>query len=245
MSEGTEDWGDLDNLPKGRRFTGLFCCGLGCIVPTILIVAVLGWGVSVFNKGLKSNVHWARVHELMPFEERPEGAELVFGFEAGIMSWLIDEQVYVFRYPPLEEGAPELFILLMVTDDAIAPMFDVSNGEIDPYRRTSESGEEEEVEFIQIQGLDLPVVLFPPGSEPFPVPQGPEEGSDPAGTGPVLAVNISEAVPDRQAALWCYSDDPDPTSMEPRIIRFLEAFDLSGGSSSEAVTPAGAGEDDE
>lgn len=245
MSEGTEDWGDLDNLPRGRRFTGLFCCGLGCIIPTILIVAVLGWGVSVFNKGLKSNVHWARVHELMPFEERPEGAELIFGFEAGLMSWLIDEQVYVFRYPPLEEGAPELFMILLVTGDAIAPMFDASIEGIDPYLRTSESGEEELVESIQVQGVDLPVVLFPPGSEPFPVPQGPEEGSGPVNTGPVLAVNISEGVRGRQAALWCYSDDPDPATMEPRIIRFLEAFDLGGDSTSGDGTPAGAGEDDE
>ena len=47
-----DDWGDLENISKPKsQVPKLLFCGCGCLIPVLLVILVLLYGMSTVNRG--------------------------------------------------------------------------------------------------------------------------------------------------------------------------------------------------
>jgi len=92
-----DDWGDIESIPKRKsQVPKLLFCGCGCLIPVLLLILVMLWGMNTVNRGKDEELQLQNLEEVLPFDEPPEGFVLQFGYQPGILSFLFDVEVYVF-----------------------------------------------------------------------------------------------------------------------------------------------------
>ena len=103
----SDDWGDIENIAKPKsQVPKLLFCGCGCLIPILLVILVLLYGMSTVNRGKDTELQWQELQDVLPHDvlphgelshdEHPEGFELQFGYQPGLLSFLFDAEVYVF-----------------------------------------------------------------------------------------------------------------------------------------------------
>lgn len=93
----TDDWGDIESIAKPKsQVPKLLFCGCGCLIPVLLLIIVGLWVMNTVNQGEDAELQLQQLEEVLPHDEPPEGFELVFGYQPGILSFLFDVEVYVF-----------------------------------------------------------------------------------------------------------------------------------------------------
>ena len=79
------EWGGEEPAPKKKRGcllpTWLWACGGGCLLLTLLIGAGLFWGVGQVKNLVDPEVQWPRLQKVLPFDERPEGMQMITGMQ--------------------------------------------------------------------------------------------------------------------------------------------------------------------
>lgn len=66
--------------PKKKSIpTWVWFCGGGCLLAVLLAVVAIGFGFRAINQARDPDVQWARLAEVLPFDERPKEMELVMG----------------------------------------------------------------------------------------------------------------------------------------------------------------------
>ncbi|MCP3917606.1 MAG: hypothetical protein GY711_18835 [bacterium] len=80
MSEDN-DWGNIESLPAPKEGIPkwLWCCGCGCLIPIVLLVALGGFAVKVAKDGSDTEAAWEHLAEVLPYDERPDGWTLQWG----------------------------------------------------------------------------------------------------------------------------------------------------------------------
>lgn len=246
----SDDWGDLENVAKPKsQVPKVLFCGCGCLIPVLLLILVLLWGMSTVRRGKDTELQLQELEEVLPYDEPPEGFTLQFGYQPGILSFLFDVEVYVF----MEQAVP-----IEPDEDPDADPDAVAQA--DPDREPQESGpvterlhppqriwilmrsEDEDmgemvdtssdeislwsppgsepVETIRVQGRDLSVAMVT-GSE-AQLPWGtPTEGS--GSDDAALAIQVSPEGAEQILILLIVGEDIE--NVTPELInRFLEPF---------------------
>ncbi|MEE8468456.1 MAG: hypothetical protein V3T22_08380, partial [Planctomycetota bacterium] len=100
----SDDWGDLENVAKPKsQVPKVLFCGCGCLIPVLFLILVLLWGMSTVSRGKDTELQLQKLEEVLPYDEHPEGFELQFGYQPGLVSFLFDAEVYVFMEVPNPE----------------------------------------------------------------------------------------------------------------------------------------------
>jgi hypothetical protein len=73
MTDG--DWGDLDQVPAKKRSYTLLFCGLGCMIPLVLLVVGAFWFKGWVEDTRNPDLQWENLRELVGYDHRPEGWE--------------------------------------------------------------------------------------------------------------------------------------------------------------------------
>ena len=72
---------EADHAPKKRTIPPwIWFCGAGCLIAAILGIVVTLFVVQGVKKALDPEKQWARLGEVLPYDQRPEGWKLTFGF---------------------------------------------------------------------------------------------------------------------------------------------------------------------
>lgn len=140
-----EDWGDLDRLPEKRQGPRLLFCGLGCLIPLLLLLAGGLWIKGALEDAMDPELQWSKLEELLPHEERPEGWQMAFGMQVE----MIGAKAFILIK---EEDARLQVSLLQLSDMVLSDVFERSEPWIP-------DGHEGPVETLSIQGRDLRVGL--------------------------------------------------------------------------------------
>ena len=146
----SDDWGDLENIAKPKsQVPKLLFCGCGCLIPVLLVVAVMLWGMNTVSRGRDMDLQWQELEDVLPYDEHPEGFELQFGYQPGLLSFLFDAEVYVFMEGPNPEE-PD------VAPDAVSPTEPGAEpGEERRDETGAETGEESDSEPRETESLQV------------------------------------------------------------------------------------------
>ncbi len=180
-----QDWGDIDALnSQGRSWPKIGCCCLGCVVPLLLMGALLIGGMSKVRSGLDQSEQWARLDEILPYQEAPPGFALSFGLQ---LDWF-DFEFYVLLEADAVEGpqhADRAWLLMSIPGNGDEFR---DGGAMEPWHAPDC---EQPVAVIDVQGQSLPVGWLS-SSEGTPIPPGGFWESD--GNAPLVFVQLpSEA----------------------------------------------------
>ena len=114
------EWGKEEDAPVKKRGcllpTWLWGCGGGCLLMIILgIGGVIAWGAKIKN-AMDPDAQWAKLDKILPFDERPGGLELMFGWSLGLEYYILMDvnsgymvSVYYFDSGDAEEGREAFF----------------------------------------------------------------------------------------------------------------------------------------
>jgi hypothetical protein len=114
------EWGKEEDTPVKKRGcflpTWLWGCGGGCLLMIILgIGGVVACGAKIKN-AMDPDAQWAKLDKILPFDERPGGLELMFGWSLGLEYYILMDvnsgymvSVYYFDSGDAEEGREAFF----------------------------------------------------------------------------------------------------------------------------------------
>lgn len=178
------EWGGEEPSPKKKRGcllpTWLWACGGGCLLLTLLIGAGLFWGVGQVKNLVDPEVQWPRLQKVLPFDERPEGMQMITGMQMfGMENYTLMD---------LERG---LQISVYYFDDSDSSDADDSRWTFfDPEQETASASmigrANEELGMLRIGSRDRKVMRFTQESFSF----GSEEMKKQA-SGPCIAVDVT------------------------------------------------------
>ena len=119
--EDTEvEWGKEEVAPVKKRGcllpTWLWGCGGGCLLAIILSIGGGIYCVGKVKKAIDPEAQWAKLDKVLPFDERPGGLELMFGWSLGLEYYILMDvnsgymvSVYYFDSGDAEEGREAFF----------------------------------------------------------------------------------------------------------------------------------------
>ena len=197
----TEDWGDIESVPKrkGAFPPWLWFCGSGCLIVVLLLIGLLALGARFVKRGQDAERQWSKLEQVLPFDERSEAFELVFGWQ------VFGTEGYTFS-----ERDGDLFAqLLLVSED---------DGNVSVELEPSGVDEHENIT-LTIQGRELQAVRLDGDSEshgPWWMPQN--EG------GASLLVDLTaEGASQNLMLILIRQGSSDPVT-EQDVARFLAPF---------------------
>ena len=114
------EWGKEEDAPVKKRGcllpTWLWGCGGGCL---LMIILSIGGGIYCVGKvknAMDPDAQWAKLDKILPFDERPSGLELMFGWSLGLEYYILMDvnsgymvSVYYFDSSDAEEGREAFF----------------------------------------------------------------------------------------------------------------------------------------
>ena len=114
------EWGKEEDAPVKKRGcllpTWLWGCGGGCL---LMIILSIGGGIYCVGKvknAMDPDAQWAKLDKILPFDERPGGLELMFGWSLGLEYYILMDvnsgymvSVYYFDSSDAEEGREAFF----------------------------------------------------------------------------------------------------------------------------------------
>lgn len=151
MSDG--DWGDLERAPAQGTSKWLLFCGGGCLLVVLLMIGGGFWIYGEVQDSIDSEQQWARLEEVLPYDERPEGWHMRFGWNIGV-------DFFVLADAP-EEGEVTRSVTLLLGPEDLGEMFDPQEEGVGPW---TPAGREESLETLAVQGRELAVVRLEGGS---------------------------------------------------------------------------------
>jgi hypothetical protein len=144
--------------PKKKLFpTWLWFCAGGCLLAVIVTIVLAIWGYTKARDAMDSEKQWPKLERLLPFDERPEGMQLLFGMQFGVEQYtLVDAtdgiQLQITDYSGSE--GEEMRKNIFTEDPPILPET-MAPG---PLRVLEASDVERGT--IDVQGRSLPYVAF-------------------------------------------------------------------------------------
>ena len=101
--QGSNDpagWGDVVQESKQKRAIPAWMgfCGCGCLVIVLALVAMTWMGVNWVQEGQDAELQWESLEEVLPYGERIEGYDLMFGQDFFFLSF----HLYLFQQQMLE-----------------------------------------------------------------------------------------------------------------------------------------------
>ena len=114
------EWGKEDEAPAKKRGcflpVWLWGCGGGCLLAIILSIGGGIYCVGKFKNAIDPEAQWAKLDKVLPFEERPGGLELMFGWSLGLEYYVLMDvnsgymvSVYYFDSGDAAEGREAFF----------------------------------------------------------------------------------------------------------------------------------------
>jgi len=114
------EWGKEDEAPAKKRGcflpVWLWGCGGGCLLAIILSIGGGVYCVGKFQDAIDPEAQWAKLDKVLPFEERPGGLELMFGWSLGLEYYVLMDvnsgymvSVYYFDSGDAAEGREAFF----------------------------------------------------------------------------------------------------------------------------------------
>jgi hypothetical protein len=211
------DWGDIDQVPAKKPSSKLLFCGLGCLIPLVLLVAAGGWLYVEIRNGGNPELQWQRLDELLPSDPHPEGWEMKFGVQLGFL----DFQLFVLTRETEEEGT--MAITILQQGDPVDGQFDSASDDVNPWIPW---GAEEPVLSIEVQGRRLRVARQEGHEQGNPFPWGTTDDAGAPGDGsPALAIELSPADAELPIVLYWMDTDLDSLTLE-EVEDFLAYFQL-------------------
>jgi hypothetical protein len=224
------DWGDIDNLPPTKKGfpKWILFCGCGCLIPILLLMAGVGWGVSWFNTGQDVDVQIERLREVIPFDDAPQSSSDVessdgeaehvarvgeFRLIFGQRIPFIEMDIFLFVDPD-EDGdieQPEYFCMLMQpADDETAQEF----------RTSQQHGSDTEEVTLVIQGREIEATRGSHlGEMPFPgMPQG-ESGAS-------IVMDLSQDDAEHPLVFLMIHQNSEDAITQEEVERFLAPFHI-------------------
>ena len=206
------DWGDLDQIPSKKQSSKLIFCGLGCLIPLVLLALGGLWLKGWIDEARDPEVQWENLRELVDFDQRPEGWQMQLGIQA---KW-IKPQVFILTSTDEQEMTATF---LQLPAERRAEMFDRALEGVSPW---TPPGAEEPIEFIEVQGRQLQVVLLNEDESKDPdSDEGP--GVSVITDGRAVAVDLSAEGSSSSVVLALSRTEEQPLAPED-IVAFLEPF---------------------
>jgi hypothetical protein len=78
--------------PKKKIPTWVWFCGGGCLAMLVLAIVAGGLMFNFVKKGVDPEVQWPRLAKILPFDERPQNLEIVFGNQIGIEQYVLRDE---------------------------------------------------------------------------------------------------------------------------------------------------------
>ena len=114
------EWGKEEDAPVKKRGcllpTWLWGCGGGCLLAIILSIGGGIYCVGKVKNAMDPDAQWAKLDKILPFDERPGGLELMFGWSLGLEYYILMDvnsgymvSVYYFDSSDAEEGREAFF----------------------------------------------------------------------------------------------------------------------------------------
>jgi hypothetical protein len=114
------EWGKEEGAPVKKRGcflpVWLWGCGGGCLLAIILSIGGGVYCVGKFQDAIDPETQWAKLDKVLPFEERPGGLELMFGWSLGLEYYVLMDvnmgymvSVYYFDSGDAAEGREAFF----------------------------------------------------------------------------------------------------------------------------------------
>lgn len=196
----TEDWGDIESVPKrkGAFPPWLWFCGSGCVIVVLLLVGLLALGARFVQKGRDPERQWPHLAQVLPFDERSEEFELKFGWQA------FGTEGYTF----FEKDGDLFAQFLIVSDDDDNVTIEVKG-----------SGSEHEDFTLTIQGRELQAARQEGTAEA----RGPWWGPQNEG-GASLQVDLTEEGASQNLMLIMIRQGSSDPITEQEVARFLALF---------------------
>ena len=204
------DWGDLDQIPQKRHGKKLLFCGLGCLIPIVLLVVSGIWLKSWIDDARDPDVQWEKLRALVQYDQRPPGWQMELGFHA---EW-IGAGMFILFSP---EGEERMAAFLQVPGEGLEDLFDTDQKGVGPW---TPPGSEEPLPFLEVQGRQLRVVLIEPEAD--------GEGRQPHGMNfdsdsPAVAIDLTPVGSEKPVVLTI-SSSPERQMLPGEIVRFLDHF---------------------
>ena len=205
------DWGDLDQIPQKRQGRKLLFCGLGCLIPILLLVAAGLWLKGLVDDAQDPDVQWENLRALVHYDQRPPGWQMELGFH---LEW-IGAGMFILFSP---EGEDRMATFLQIPGgEDFEDLFNTDQEGVDLW---TPPGSEEPLEFLEVQGRQLRVVLFDPGVD--------GGGSGPPGMNyksdsPAVAIDLTP-VGSGEPVVLTISASPEDQMLPGEIVSFLAPF---------------------
>ena len=114
------EWGNEEGAPVKKRGCflpiWLWGCGGGCLLAIILSIGGGIYCVGKVKNAIDPEAQWAKLDRILPFEERPGGLELMFGWSLGLEYYILMDvntgymvSVYYFDSGDAAEGREAFF----------------------------------------------------------------------------------------------------------------------------------------
>lgn len=204
------DWGDLDQIPQKRPGSKLLFCGLGCLIPIALLVAAGIWLKGWVDDARDPDAQWENLRELVQYDQRPPGWKMELGFHA---QWIGTGMFILFS--PGDAGRMAVF--LQVPGDGLEDLFDTS---LEVVGLWTPPGSKEPLQYLEVQGRQLRVVLFDPEAEgEGNMPHGVNLDSD----NPAVVIDLTP-VGSEESVVLTITAPPDHQMLPSEIVRFLTPF---------------------
>ena len=217
MTDAAEDWGDLEQVKSKRPGPILLFCGLGCLIPLLLVIVTVVWGFNKFNAGKDAELQWSRLEELLPHDARPEGWKMQFGIKIGL--W-VDAEVYILTRSG-EQGVASVATIIQ-QEEAVDDLFDFSRDGVSPW---TPPGESEPLRGLEVQGRMLRVSVVEDDERDGSWDFGAGESMEGDGDQLNLAIDLTARDEDLPIVLyWVHQDSEALTPEELRA--FLAPFHI-------------------